>query len=212
MRIRIVVALSAVFALVLTGCPDAGELAPDTEPDPAPVEEDEPDVDEEADEAAEELVEDEGEAWQHLVEFDDPIVWEDSGVRLSFTGIGLNDVTHDDAPSDVVEFLDEDVITLIVVELTASNDSGTTIDFFPAQGEIHVGREQVESDLLLTDSFAGMDWRDGVDDTGMVVWALTQTSFEEAIELGELVYTASAPFDADTFDEVAAPVEVTVTW
>ena len=222
--VRTMLATTATAALVLAGCADTGDFGPGSEPDPAeqPDETDEDDAAEpeeeagEEGEAPEELDVDEEEAasddWRYVEEFDDPFVWEDNGVRLSITGIGLTDVTSDEVPSDVTDFLDDGAQVVVVLEMTASNDSGQVIDFYPGQGTIQVLREQVEADLWFTDSIAGFDWRDGVDDSGQVFWVLTTTSYEDAVQAGELVYIASPVFSSEDFEEVAGSAELTVTW
>ena len=214
---RRLAATAAATALVLSACGDASELAPDSDPDPAPQEDsddDEPDDpvadDEPDDELADVDEEDADDLWQFVEEFDDPFVHEDAGVRLSITGLAISDVTSDEIPADVVEFLDESTRTALVLEMTASNDSGSQIDFFPAQGEIQIGREQVEPDLWFTESLAGIDMRDGVDDTGQVFYELEQ-SYDDAVSEGALTYVASDPVDED-FQTVAEGFEIEVTW
>jgi hypothetical protein len=95
--------------------------------------------------------------------------------------------------------------------MKASNDSGEQIDLYANQGTIQIGREQVEADLWFSDSFAGSEWRDGVDDEGLVVWVLS-TGFDEAVAEGRLDYTASAPSNAETWDTIADDIDLTVEW
>jgi hypothetical protein len=140
-------------ALIVVGCGDTDGMSPGSEPDPAAADEpdtdddtaddpepdtepesaDEPDEADEAEPVPDESDADEGadDGWQYLEEFDDPIVTEESGVRLSLTGLGINDVTTGDIDADVREFLDDGTQTLVVLEMTASNDSGGSIDFYP---------------------------------------------------------------------------------
>jgi hypothetical protein len=214
--------LALVAGLVLVaGCGDGSELGPgserDTAPQPEPAASDDGagETDETDADAPDELdVDDDSDTreWQFATSFDTPFVWDDSGVRLSVTGLGINDATHPDLPGEVAEFLDGGVQTIVVLEMTASNDSGQTIDFYPDQGQIQLGREQVDADLWFTDPIAGFDWRDGVDDDGQVFWMLKNTSFEDAVGAGELTFLASAAFSSDAFDPVTDAVEVAVTW
>jgi hypothetical protein len=223
---RSVLASCAAAALVLA-CADASELGAGSERDPAEQEETSEAEPEQAEpegaepeepegDAPDDLEVDEeaanGEAWQFVEAFDDPFVWEEGGVRLSITGIGINDAAHPDVPSDVAEFLDDGVETIVVLEMTASNDSGQTINFYPDQGTIQLLREQVEPDFLFTDSIAGYEWRDGVDDDGQVFWMLMNTSFDDAVAAGELTFVTGAPHDSESWDDIAGPVEMQVTW
>lgn len=224
---RYVIAATAAAALVLAGCSDTSDFGPESEPDAAeqpedaeeaedegtgePAEEVESEVD-----ASEELDVDEEEVatddWRYVEEFDEPFVWEENAVRLSITGIGLTDATSDEVPTDVTDFLDDGAQVVVVLEMTASNDSGQTIDFYPDQGTIQLLREQVDADLWFSDSIAGFDWRDGVDDSGQVFWVLTNTSYEDAVQAGQLDYAASPVFSSEEFEEVAGSAELTITW
>lgn len=225
-RLVPVAAVGAALLLV-SACSDTSEFGAGSEPDPAPQET--TDVEDEADdaadsgdavgdadqaEAAEELAADEEESdedFRFVVQFDEPFVHEDGGIRLSITGLGITDATSDQMPSDVAEFLDDGVTTVLVLEMTASNDSGEQVNFYPDQGTIQVLREQVEADLWFSDSVAGMDWRDGVDSNGQVFWMLS-SPFEDVVAAGELAYVASAPHDSESWDNVADDFELTVTW
>lgn len=46
----------------------------------------------------------------------------------------------------MTDFLEDDTQTVVVLEMTASNDSGETINFYPNQGTMQLGREQVDAD------------------------------------------------------------------
>jgi hypothetical protein len=220
---------TAAAALVLAGCGNTDNFGPGSAPDTAEQQDDtdaatdsadaDTGVDDDAEEegeAPDELVVDEEDAsdvsWRYVEEFDEPFVWEENGVRLSITGVGLTDATSDEIPSDVAEFLEDGAQVVVVLEMTASNDSGQAIDFYPSQGTIQLLREQVEADFWFSDSFAGSEWRDGVDDSGQVFWQLTSTSYDDALQAGELTYTTSTVFSTEDFEEVAGGAEITVTW
>lgn len=221
---RYMIAATAAAILVLAGCSDTSDFGPESEPDAAEQPEDAEDVGtaepaEEADSevaAPEELDVDEEEVatddWRYVEEFDEPFVWEENGVRLSITGIGLTDATSGEVPTDVTDFLDDGAQVVVVLEMTASNDSGQTIDFYPDQGTIQLLREQVDADLWFSDSIAGFDWRDGVDDSGQAFWVLTNTSYEDAVQAGQLDYATSPVLSSEEFEEVAGSAELTITW
>lgn len=222
--------VAAIFVLAY-GCGDTDGLGPESEPDPAESTEpddaedevgepdsesteteEEPEPSEESDLADDvDLEEGAEDGWQYLEEFDEPFVAEDSGVRLSVTGMGLNDVTTGDVDDEILDFLEDGTQTLVVLEMTASNDSGSVIDFYPDQGTIQFGREQVEADLWFSESLAGFDWRDGVDDSGQVLWQL-ETPYDEALSVGELTLVVNAAYDSETFDDVTDTMELQVTW
>lgn len=207
---------TGVALLLAAGCGDTDDLGPGSEPDPAPQEEAEDAAAPE--EAAEEdapdeldIDEDDGiEEGQFLEEFDEPVVYESNGVRLSITGIGFTSMDSPVVDDDTRDFLEDDTETLLALEMTVSNDAGEEINLFANQGTIQIGRQQVEADLWFSDSFAG-EMRDGVDDDGMVIWQLT-TPFDELVELGELTYVASAPSSNETFESIAEDIELQVTW
>ncbi|WP_458115887.1 hypothetical protein [Arthrobacter sp. D2-10] len=169
-----------------------------------------------SEEAAEELDADESEAseedWRFVEKFAEPFVWEDSGVRLSITGVGITDATSSEVPAEVSQVLGEDTQTVVVLEMTASNDTGQVINFFPGQGTIQLLREQITSEIFLSDSIAGNDWRDGVDGDGQVFWALQNTSFREAVDAGELTFISSAASSTEDFQSLTAEVEIAVSW
>lgn len=230
-RARATLASTATAVLLIAGCGDTDDLGPGSEPDPATQEEQDPGTEEAAptdesaagesateEEAAEEEAPDELEVddesaveeGQHLVEFDEPIVYESNGVRLSITGVGFTSLDSPVVDQEVRDFLEEDTRTILALEMTVSNDSGEAINIWANQGTVQVGREQIDADLWLSDDFAG-EMRDGVDDDGLVVWQL-ETEFDEAVALGELVYTTMAPSSMETYEPVADDVELTVTW
>lgn len=217
---------SAIFATVLlfgvAACGDTEEFGPGSEPDPAVASElpsqgatEEATAEEAPEEVADELEADEEEAsdeeWRFVEEFSTPVVWEEAGVRLSVTGVGITDATSSEVPSEVTGLIGEDALAVVVLEVTASNDTGEVVNFYPGQGTIQVLREQVDADLLLTDSIAGSDWRDGVDSDGQVFWVLENTSFTDVVESGELTFLASAASSAD-YQSLTSDVEVAVTW
>lgn len=220
-RLRYLAATSAALMLA-AGCADTENLGPQSEqvetPQETDAEQDETAASEatadEAEDPAEEPAADEADAEvenQLIVEFDDPFVWEEAGIRLAVTGIGITDATSDDVGDDIRSVLDEGTETVVVLAMQVSNDSGEAINVYANQGEIQVGREQVEADLFLSDSFAGGDMRDGVDDDGQVFWSL-RSAWEEVTELGELDLIISGPSSSDTFDRLADDIELQVTW
>lgn len=208
---KIASALAAV--LLLTACGDTDDLGPGTEPDPAEQEDQEPEDTEEAEEPVEDLEPDEDEQAEGILrqELDDPVVYEDSGVRLSITGVGLSSMDSPEVDESLGDFVEDDTQTVLALEMTASNDSGAMVDFYPDQGTVHVGREQVEADLFLSESVGGADMRDGVDNNGLVVWQLT-APYDEVVAEGQLTFAASAPVDSESFDQVGGEVELTVEW
>lgn len=201
--------------LLLTACADTDDLGPGTEPDPAEQEDQEPDEveDQESEEPVEDLEPDEDEQAEGILrqELDDPVVYEDSGVRLSVTGVGLSSMDSPEADESLGDFVEDDTQTVLALEMTASNDSGGMVDFYPDQGTVHVGREQVEADLFLSESVGGADMRDGVDNNGLVIWQLT-APYDEVVAEGQLTFAASAPVDSESFDRVGGEVELTVEW
>ena len=215
-------AAASVALLLAGGCVDSDDLGPGSEQVETPQEtDDEQEVTappeatvEEAEDVTDDLAADEAEEQvenQLIVEFDDPFVWEEAGIRLAVTGVGITDATSDDVTEDIRNFLDEGTETVVVLAMQVSNDSGEAINLYANQGEIQVGREQVDADLFLSDSFAGSDMRDGVDDDGQVFWSL-RSPWEEVIDHGELDLIISGPSSSDTFDRLADDIELQVTW
>ncbi|WP_323959741.1 hypothetical protein GC088_14590 [Arthrobacter sp. JZ12] len=210
-------AVATAVALATGGCGNTESLGPGSERDPAPQRESASVAapEEAQEEAAEELEADEAEAsdeeWRFVEEFAEPFVWEEGGVRLSVTGIGITDATSPEVPAEVSELLGEETQAVVVLEMTASNDTGQVVNFFPGQGSIQLLREQVDAELFLSDSIAGNDWRDGVDGDGQVFWSLQNTPFKEAVEAGELTFVAGGA-SSQEFATITDDVEITVTW
>jgi hypothetical protein len=65
--------------------------------------------------------------------------------------------------------------------------------------------------MWFTESFAGFDWRDGVDDSGQVLWQL-QAPYDEVLAAGELTLIVSGAYDSETYEDLTSDMEVVVTW
>lgn len=206
--------------VLLAACADTDDLGPGTEPDPAaqtdeePAEEpdEEPEEPEEPAEPVEDLEPDEDEeAEGHFIhELEDPVVYEDSGIRLSITGIGITSMDSPVIDDELHDYVEDGTETLLALEMTVSNDAGEEVNVYANQGTIQVGREQVDADIIFSDSFAG-EMRDGVDDDGQVIWQLS-APFDDVMGEGALDYVASAPSSNETYESVAADIELTVEW
>lgn len=212
---------TAIAVLVLlAGCVDTEGMGPGSEPDPAPqaddaeedaTDEEETDAEEETDDDLDTDEPDDEEMEQTAQVFDDPFVWEQEGIRISVTGIGINRI-DERTPDDVTRALEDDTNTVLVLDVTASNDHGEAIDLYPSQGEIQVGREQVDAAMWLGDPIAGSGMRDGTDDSGEVFWELT-SDYDDVAAEGALDYIVTGPSNAETYDRVIdGDIELAVEW
>jgi hypothetical protein len=150
--------------------------------------------------------------WQFARELEEPESWEENGITVEVTGISINDATHPDLPSRVGDFLDDDVQTVVVLEVAVANDSGESISFNPNQGTLMVVREQTNADLWFTDNFAGSEMLDGTDDGGQVFWMFKDTSFEDAIANEQLTYIARPAKTSEEGEELTGEVELVIRW
>jgi len=170
--------------------PNEGEVTEDATDEPAP----EPD------------------AGQTNITFEEPFAYESNGVSLAVTDLSITSrefmVEQDPSLDDL---LDEGTQTMLALNMQATNDSGQTINFYPNQGTLKVGREQVDADLFLSDDFAGNDWQDATDDGGAVIWMLS-APYQEVVQAGEATLTVSAPSSVEDFSSMGKPVELTITW
>lgn len=204
-RGRLVVLVLVVLAfpaLLLAGCFDGSGVAPQTdELDAERPEDSEPSP---SDETRDE--------WQFALELEEPETWEQEGVRVEVTALTLNDATHEDLPSEVADFLDDDVLTVAVLEIEIANDSGETISFNPNQGTLLIAREQVNADLWFTENFGGSEVMDATDDGGRVFWMFRDTSFDDAVANEQLTYIARPAKVAEEDEALTDDVEIVVRW
>lgn len=213
--------LAALFTVALAvGCagvdqetePETqpGATAPATEPDDrSPT----PDTTA-GTEAAEELEPDEDvdEAGQRVIEFDSPFTHEGSATRLAVTGIGFTSRDWDGWAEDEVDLVfGDDGQTAVVLGVGAENTSDQVIAFYPDQGEIVLGSEQVAAETFISDSVGHSEWQPGVARDGSVVF-ISNAPFEDVEAIGELRYLVGAASDAETFSPVGEDVDLTITW
>lgn len=220
-------AVLAAGALIVAGCGDTDEPSPDSELDPAAV--DETDIEEatiddlepdDAEPASDDLDGPEGaDGDQYIEEFEDPFVAEESGVRLSVIAVIINNVTEDFRAA-TRDRHDDDTQTELVLEMTASNDAGNAVDFYPSQGTLQLDGEQVEPFEVWMVSysesnddleFAGRRFRDGDRDSAVVSWQL-KAPYDEVVAAGELTLSVDGAVDPETLDSVTSDMELVVTW
>ena len=212
--------IATATALLLTAaCADTDTLGPESDADPADQSADDP-TDDDAPDEAEDLGPEDGDDdredggssdEQFLVDFDEAVVWEEDGIRLSVTGLGITDATAE-ISADFTDLLEDTTGTVLALEMTASNDHGDTVAFFVDQGQIQVGREQVDASMFLSDPVGGGEMRDGTDNSGRVIWEL-DAAYDEVLDEGTLDLIISGPSDAESFERIVeGDVELGVTW
>jgi hypothetical protein len=210
---RLVVALT--LALALGACPAEEEEEPEVQPGQEQEEPDEPEETPEEDREAEEALEPDEEAdeeGRYVVEFESPYTYETDGLTLEIDGIAFTSRERllEETP-EAEEVIEETLQTFVALRMIAVNETGGDVDFFPDQGQIVLGDEQLDPDWLLSDSVGGGPMRDGVRSEGTIIWGSSR-SFDEAIALEELRFIASAPFDDESFEPIGDDVDIKVEW
>lgn len=170
------------------------EVEPATEPDPEPEPEDDR---------------------EHVVTFD-PLVWTDAGLELLVHGAAVTSrelVAERMAEEfmDAEEMFDERVAAFLTLEVEAVNGTDQVIDWYPNQGQIVVGQEQREADLLLSGEVGRFEWQPGTRQRDRVIFAL-HSDYDLVVEQGEARFLVSAASSSETFDPVGSDADVTVTW
>lgn len=100
--------------------------------------------------------------------------------------------------------------TIIAMDMRVKNRSGRDISFFPDQAVLRLGNEQVRGQLVGPDQIGG-EMLAGTDSEGQAWWIAKQP-VHRAWNTGQLRYTASAPFDADSFDHLGSEIDMTIDW
>lgn len=197
---------SLVLTTALSACADSSQLAPSGTSAAASAAADDTVIVPDGGHDADAL--DQG---RYLTTWQDPPAYRDGEIEVAVTGLGISDATHPTAvPADIASYLDDEVRTVVVFEVSITNTSGETASVFANMGELLIGDDRVKAKPLLSDRF-GREVRHEMEDSGVVLWTLT-TPFEDALAVGEARLEASAPIDPDSGEPVAAPVEVTVSW
>lgn len=214
--------LIAVLALVTAvACGGGTETEPETQPGAtAPTVADEPTspaaTADDGTEVAEELEPDEDvdESGQRIIEFDSPFTHEDSVSSLAVTGLGITsrEWAEGEMSDEEIEFtFGEDGQTIVVLRVEAENISEQVLAWYPNQGQIVLGSEQLDAEVFISDNVGESEWQPGVARDGNVIWVST-TPFEEVEQLGELRYLVNAAADAEDFSAAGEDVDLTVTW
>ena len=228
MTSRALLAALAALLLVVAACEapedadaeqDADEDATAEEPDEVDDEEDDADEAEKDDEEVaddEEVDEGDGRLEQTL---DEPVVWEEDDFRIEVGELAISsrewlEDDLDDAGMEAAELdaaLDESTETLVAIDVEATHDADRAVDWYPDQGELIAGDEQVDADLFLTGDVGRSDWEPGTSRSDQVVWQL-DAPWEEVQGLGEAEYRVRGASDLDDIDFSGPDAEVTLSW
>lgn len=153
--------------------------------------------------------------WQSFYALTEAAVFETGGVTLEFEGIRFGDLS--DAPSDEREqlepWLDAGTVGIVILnDVTVSNGSGTSIDFFPDQGTLLIGDTQIDASFL-SPSFTGNTGSilDGAVVTHDILFESPITTTELA-PLGSGRYVANGPWDAETIGLLGDEPDITFSW
>lgn len=139
-----------------------------------------------------------------------------SGVTLTIDDARIGDLASlspDEMEDLSIALESENTRAFLILTITVVNGGEIPIGFYPDQGTALVGSEQVDANFLLSESFTGGGGTilDGASVTSDVYFELTQPA-DEAAGLGQARYTASGPFDDESFEPVGDDVDLTVEW
>jgi hypothetical protein len=153
----------------------------------------------------------------YAIDFGTPVTWTENGVSLSITGMTIADARATDFPSSPVPRSDLATLlpgtrTVVLLRMTAANECGQAIDYFPASGWIEILGEEVQSSALLSDKVGGREWPTGTSESGVVLWLLEYTSFVDAFNARSLAFTQPEVYFAESWEELAGKAEIVVRW
>lgn len=109
-------------------------------------------------------------------------------------------------PSDSAKpmFNDQERVTIVTIAIEVENKSTDTNSIYPDQGTVVTNtKEQVETDLFLSDSVGG-DYMGEVRKTGNIIVQLQSP----AEEITNIKYIISGPSSAETFDRIGDDIEI----
>lgn len=201
---RTIVLLSVLAAGLLAGCATTddptGETADRQTPraaDASPV----PTVDETPDEPA-------GERFAHT--FDEPVTWEDGGFSVEISELVVMDRERmlDESPTTP---LNDSTSTVLALNMSARNDSDAVASWYPYQGEMILGDEQVDAHVGFSDAVGDSGWQPGTERAGAVVWEFRST-FDDVVGAGEARYLIRHASHSEDYSELSADADITLTW
>lgn len=139
-----------------------------------------------------------------------------SGVTLTIDDVRVGDLTSLSASEKEdlsIALEDPNSASLLILTITVTNGSTSPIAFFPDQGTALIGSDQVPANFFLSESFTGGGGAilDGATVTKDVYFELSQSA-DAVAGIGEARFTASAPFNDETFEPVGEDVDITVVW
>lgn len=101
-------------------------------------------------------------------------------------------------------FNDKDRVTIVTIAIEVENKSTDTNSIYPDQGTVVTNtKEQVETDLLLSDSVGG-DFMGEVQKTGNIIVQLDSP----AEEITNLKYVIAGASSAETFESIGEDIEI----
>lgn len=218
MKKRLIAVLFAAALAAACGTPDTEDTAAveetqqgaTTQPtsEPATDSEDEDEVESEA--AIEgETADVEG---VRQIAFNEPFV-HDAEVRFEVQKLRFmtRDAVGEEAGEDAVAFLNDDTQALISLKVVAINNSDMAIDWFPNQGQMVIGDEQIDAALFISDDVAGDNWQPDVKKEGNIHWE-SRKDFEELVDLGTMRLLVNAPLSTEAYEPVGADLDMTIEW
>jgi hypothetical protein len=201
-------AMLGLLALLMSGCtgndeePQATEATETAEGTPEDGADEQAEVPEAADlSVPNELAADaEGPGTAHA--YPEPIVYAVEGLTFEVQAIRL--IAREDVAALAPEYdehVREGVRTIAVLRVRAENASGGPLGFYPDQAVMEAGN-RAEAAPRLSDDVGGQ-MEDGTVHEGNLVWLLRE-SVDSAVG-AELRLRVDAPFDLETFQPIAEP-------
>lgn len=142
--------------------------------------------------------------------FDEPVTWEDSGFSVEINELVVMDRERmlDESPTTP---LDDSTSTVLALNMSARNDSDAVASWYPYQGEMILGDEQVDAHVGFSDQVGDSGWQPGTERAGAVVWEFRST-FDDVVGAGEARYLISNAVASEDYSELSADADITLTW
>lgn len=145
--------------------------------------------------------------------YDEPVTWEDGGFSITIEGIVIRSRQRlSDMEGVPTDLLNDSTSTVATLQVSARNDSDEVAAWYPDQGQIVLGDEQVDAMMFASESVGESAWQPGTEQAGALSWELRST-FEDVVQVGSARYLVGAAGPEDIGgDRLSADADITVEW
>jgi hypothetical protein len=130
--------------------------------------------------------------------------WEEAGVILTLGNVQFASAEYLDGQGML---LDESTKTGIIIVGSIRNDRDKAIEFYPDQGTLVVGEDQLEASLW--EGNLGGTVYDGVSTEGFILFE-SPRDIEWFDDVTEVRFLSGGSFDPDTFNSVTDDIDLTL--